>query len=112
MRETGTKGALAMAAKATRGRARAKASRPARAAPAKVRVTFHLREDLAEQCRDAVVRLAGPPLHLTLATLAERALGAELERLRKGHNRGRPFPRRTVDLKGGRPRKRPPGARP
>ena len=71
--------------------------------PLKVRATFHLPHDLFEQCRDAVVFLSGPPSRLTLAALAERGLERELSRLKKEHNRGRKFPPRDSDLKGGRP---------
>lgn len=71
--------------------------------PAKVRATFHLPEDLFEEARDAVVHLSGPPLRLTLAELAETALRREIERLRKAHTGGRAFPKRSTELKGGRP---------
>lgn len=71
--------------------------------PPKVRATFHLPEDLFEECRDAVVALSGPPVRLTLAVMAESALREELARLKKAHNRGKDFPRRDEPLKGGRP---------
>ena len=71
--------------------------------PGKIRATFHLPEDLFEECRDAVVHLSGPPVRLTLAALAENALRRELARLKKAHNRGKVFPKRKGDLKGGRP---------
>lgn len=72
-------------------------------APSKVRATFHIPKDLLEQARDTVVALSGPPTRLTLAALAERALRAELDRLKKKHNKGANFPAREADLKGGRP---------
>ena len=71
--------------------------------PPKVRATFHLPEDLFEECRDAVVHLSGPPVRLTLAYLAETALRKELDRLKKKHNREKDFPKRESGLKGGRP---------
>jgi len=71
--------------------------------PPKVRATFHLPADLFEECRDAVVALSGPPVRLTLATLAEDALHRELGRLKKEHNRGKSFPKRDEPLRGGRP---------
>lgn len=71
--------------------------------PQKVRATFHLPADIFEEARDAVVYLSGPPVRLTLAALAESAIRRELNRLRKLHNDGEPFPRRQEDLKGGRP---------
>jgi hypothetical protein len=67
----------------------------------KVRATFYIPSDLFEEARDATVHLAGPPLHLTLASLAEQGIRAELERLKKEHNGGKPFPRRQGDRKGG-----------
>jgi hypothetical protein len=81
------------------------------AAPAKqkpqqggsVRQTFHLAPDLIETVKDAVVALSGPPVRLTLASLAASALRLEVERLQKEHNRGRPFPKRDGDPRVGRP---------
>ena len=70
---------------------------------AKVRATFHLSEELFEDVRDAVVSLSGPPLRLTLASFAENALRRELERVQKAENKGRPFPKRESELRGGRP---------
>ena len=89
------------------------ASKKAKAAPsaaavepdkaAKVRGTFHLPEDLFDAVRDAVVALSGPTLRLTLASFAETALRRELERLQKAENKGKPFPKRESELRGGRP---------
>ena len=80
---------------------------PAPAAPASksrsTRATFHLPTDLLDQARDAVVALSGPPVRLTLAGMVQTAIRTELERLEKAHNKGKPFPRRDYDLKGGRP---------
>lgn len=101
----------------TRGDARAatKASRrglePAGTTPrpelpprvVKERFTVHVPVDLVDLVKDAVVALSGPPLRLTLAGLAETALRRELERLQKEHNRGKAFPKRAGELKGGRP---------
>lgn len=70
---------------------------------AKVRATFHLSEELFEAVRDAVVSLSGPPLRLTLASFAENALRRELERLQKAENKGKAFPKRESELRGGRP---------
>jgi len=69
----------------------------------KVRVAFHLSETLADEARNCVYHLSGPPLRLTMAELAERALAKELERLQKEYNHGHPFPHRRENLKGGRP---------
>lgn len=79
-----------------------KKAEPAKAA-GKVRATFHLPADLFERCRDAAVALSGPPARLTLARLCEVALERELQRLKSEHNRGREFPRRESELRGGRP---------
>lgn len=69
----------------------------------KVRATFHLTPELFESTRDAVVALSGPPFRLTLAELAETAIRRELERLQAEYNKGKPFPKREVPLRGGRP---------
>jgi hypothetical protein len=69
----------------------------------KKRLTVHVPVELVDAVKDAVVALSGPPLRLTLAHLAEAALRRELERLQKEHAKGKPFPKRTSELKGGRP---------
>jgi hypothetical protein len=69
---------------------------PARAA--KERVTFQLPVDLIEKARDAVYWTPG----LTMASLMEKALVAQLERAEKKH--GKPFPSRAgAALRTGRP---------
>jgi len=78
-----------------------KAPEPSR--PKKVRSTYHLPEDLVEELRNAALFLAGPPEFLTLSGLVESALRREVERLRKKHHKGKPFPQRPHDLRGGRP---------
>ena len=74
-----------------------------RKSPPKVRATFHLPVDLLDELRDAAVALAGPPERVTLAGVAETALRKELERLKRKHTKGKTFPRRSGELKGGRP---------
>lgn len=76
---------------------------PLPAKGAKAHATFHLPLELVDEARNAVSALAGPPLHLTLAELAERALRAELARLRKQFNGGEPFPKRSAPIRSGRP---------
>lgn len=71
--------------------------------PKKTRTTFHLPDDLVGEARDTVIALSGPPVRLTLARLVEDALRAELARVKKEHNRGRPFPHYEEKLRGGRP---------
>jgi hypothetical protein len=69
---------------------------PARAA--KERVTFQLPVDLIEKARDAVYWTPG----LTMASLMENALVAQLERVEK--KRGKPVPSRAgAALRTGRP---------
>jgi hypothetical protein len=70
---------------------------------AKVRATLYLSADTLEEARDAAVHLAGYPVRLTLTKLVEDAVQAELARLRDRHNGGCNFPRRSEDLRGGRP---------
>jgi hypothetical protein len=69
----------------------------------KIRVAFHLPVSLADEARNCVYHLSGPPLRLTMAELAERAIVMELERLQAEYNEGQPFPHRRENLKGGRP---------
>lgn len=87
----------------TRAPKAAKASPELAAKAMHVRATFHLPADLLDEARDVVVALSGPPVRLTLAGMVQNAIRSELERLRKAHNRGKPFARRDYDLKGGRP---------
>jgi len=69
----------------------------------KIRATFHLPAALVDEARNAVVTLAGPPVRLTLARLVEDGIRRELDRLRKAHHDGQPWPGRTGNLIGGRP---------
>lgn len=73
------------------------------AKPAKVRATLYLPPDLLEEARDAVFHLAGYPARMTLTKLAEQAFRRELQQLKDTYHDGQDFPRRTEDLKGGRP---------
>jgi hypothetical protein len=69
----------------------------------KVRATLYVSADVLDEARNAAVFLAGYPLRLTLTSLVDRALRAELERLRNEYQNGQAFPLRTAELKGGRP---------
>ena len=69
----------------------------------KVRVAFHLPVALADETRNCVYHLSGPPLRLTMAELAERAISAEIQRLQTEYNQSQAFPHRRENLKGGRP---------
>lgn len=71
--------------------------------PKKIRATYHLSEDLVEGLRNAALHLAGPPEYLTLSALVENALRKELERMHEKHHKGKPFPQRPHNLRGGRP---------
>ena len=79
------------------------AGKPSARPGRKVRATFHLPAELVEEAKNAVVALSGPPVRLTLAALVRDALARELERLRKAHHKGKPWPCRTAPLVGGRP---------
>ena len=68
-----------------------------------VRATLYVDRDVLEAARNAAVYLAGHPAHLTLTRLVDTALRAELARLHQLYHGGQPFPRRAVELKGGRP---------
>lgn len=72
-------------------------------APKKARATVHVSVELFDQVRDAVVALSGPPWRMTLSDFATSAFERELERLRQERNEGKPFPKRTEQLRAGRP---------
>ena len=59
--------------------------------------------DLFNEVRDAVVALSGPPHRFTLAGFAEIALREKLEAIKKAENKGKAFPKRAGELRGGRP---------
>lgn len=80
---------------------RSAATSPAR--PTKSRVTVGVDAALVERARNAVWQLAGPPEHLTMATLVEQAIRREVERLERKHHDGTPFPERAAELRVGRP---------
>ena len=80
-----------------------KAAAPPPVRSRKVRATFHLTEETFDAVRDCVVALSGPPLRLTLAGFAEDAFLLKLEALQKSANKGKPFPKRAGELRGGRP---------
>jgi hypothetical protein len=69
----------------------------------KVRATLYISAELLDEARNAAVYLAGYPARLTLTSLVENALRAELQRLKERHLGGQQFPHRQADLKGGRP---------
>lgn len=69
----------------------------------RVRATLYISADILEEARNAAVHLAGNPLRMTLAKLADSALRAELDRLKREFNDGKDFPQREDDLRGGRP---------
>lgn len=69
----------------------------------KIRATFHIPADLFDEVRDAVYHLSGPPLRLTLAAFADHAFRLYLVDLKKTANKGKAFPKRGGELKGGRP---------
>jgi len=68
--------------------------------PPKARVSLRLSAELLEAARDASAYLSHDHERLTLGTLAEEALRAELLRLAAEHNSGRPFPPRQDERKG------------
>jgi len=77
-------------------------AKSAACSPAKTKVPFNLPAELADEVRDAVFALSGPPHCLSLALLAENALRIELARLKEIENSGRRFPRRSGRIKPGR----------
>lgn len=70
---------------------------------AKVRATIYLSADVLDEARNAAVYLAGYPARLTLTSLIDNAVRAELQRLKDRYLDGKDFPNRQGELKGGRP---------
>jgi len=71
--------------------------------PKKLRFTVNLDPEVIELVRDAVAELAGPPARLTLSSLVEQAVRAEVAKLQKNHHSGKAFPKRDYELRAGRP---------
>jgi hypothetical protein len=74
-----------------------KSKSPADAKMPKQRLAVVISGELVEKARDAVYWTPG----LTLASITERALEAELKKLEK--QRGEPIPPREANLRAGRP---------
>ena len=70
---------------------------------ARIKLTVYVEEDVAQKMRGAVAYLAGHPLHLTMAKLAETALVREIERLQGEYHHGKPFPKFKGRRQAGRP---------
>ena len=70
-----------------------------------VKASIWIEPELLERARDTVDALSGPPERLTFTALLHRALDAEIVRLAKRHHDGRPFPKRSGELRRGTRRK-------
>lgn len=70
---------------------------------ARKRETFLVSAELADEMRDAIVHLQGPPMFLNLAGFGEEAIRAYLARLKAEHTGGQPFPKRPHAVRQGRP---------
>lgn len=69
--------------------------KPKRYLPRELRkVAFWMRPELVDRARDAVYACGAE--HLTLTAFAANAFEAEIARLAKRHNKGKPFPRRPA----------------
>lgn len=97
--------ALVPAGKKTPPRRRAEDPVEAKVAklPPRLRATFQLRQDLLDRLRNVAYWLSGPPARLSLTRIVEEGVLRELERLEKVHHKGKPFPQREDELRGGRP---------
>ena len=70
------------------------------------RVTLYLTGELYEEARAAVVDLGSRgEKPASISSLLDTALRRELERLRRKHRSGEPWPRHLGGLPGGRPHK-------
>ena len=70
---------------------------------ARKRETFLIDAELADEMRDAIVHLQGPPRFLNLATFGEEAIRAYLDTLKAEHMGGANFPKRPQAVRQGRP---------
>ena len=87
-----------------RKRRRAKATEES-TPESKQKITLYLRQALLEEARGAVLALGFEGLEpSTLSVLHNTALERELQRLRRLHNAGKPFPPYRSRLPGGRPK--------
>jgi hypothetical protein len=74
---------------------------------AKMQATFNLPENLVDDMRAAALHFSGPPHWLSLASIAESAIRAELDRIVRELNKGKAIPRyKNRALRPGRPMKR------
>jgi uncharacterized protein (DUF4415 family) len=99
--------AAAASAAPTRGRARPPAKRNASTkvvAKNKTQVSVYVDTDVLSAAKDAVIALTPEPEGpRNLSVFVEQALRNETARLAEQFNRGKPFPRRRVELQPGRP---------
>jgi hypothetical protein len=70
--------------------------------PLQTRLSFHVPEDLADDVRNTVIALSGPPHFLSMSSFAVAALRHEVERLAREFNNAKPFPRRAAEPRPGR----------
>jgi len=83
-------------------RSTTKPAKPKKPEAPKTRATYYISKDVADRARNAATALMGPPSFETLAAIVERGVAAEVQRLEKSHNKGKPFPERAFELRGGR----------
>lgn len=67
------------------------------------RIAARVDAELERELRNAVLSLSGPPHFLTITDVIEAALREHLDRLRRRHNGGKPFPEWASAVKRGRP---------
>lgn len=71
--------------------------------PEREKLSVQVSEECGEEARDAVIFLRTRGVHTTLSSFVEKAIEAEIERLRKTYNAGERLPRRKTELGPGRP---------
>ncbi len=94
--------ALVPATKNQRRRSGNAPQAPTKVAP-RLRATFQLPHALLERLRSTAYWLSGPPARLSLTRIVESGLVEELARLERQYHKGKPFPPRDGELRGGRP---------
>jgi len=71
--------------------------------PDREKLSVQVSAECGEEARDAVIFLRTQGIHTTLSGFVEKAIKAEIERLRKTYNEGQRLPRRKTELGPGRP---------
>lgn len=71
--------------------------------PDKQKLSVQVKEECLEEARDAVIFMRTQGVHETLSAFVEKALEAQIMKVRKKYTNGERLPERKGDLNPGRP---------